>query len=394
MVPVAVVLEDQVEKYGAYVGIAAFFGLAVLALLYFAQARELKRLREWAGRSPERAQELEERVVAQAAMAEAGRRTGSMTLPPRTAPPRRADGLGITGQATQLAQAVGAGPPRTGPGGTVSASAVPLLGPGGTRPAGPPAAARNGTGPEPAVPEAAPAGAEGNGSGPPTQAIPPPSPPAIPRATPQQRPPAPRAASPPPAARPAAVAARRPTPGATPKGRAGGVRSGAGRSPARGSRSAGTVALLVGLAVLVLGGGAFAASQLLGGDEETPAPTNQATAPANQPPASDGGTPGAPTPEAGETTVAVLNGTTQPGLAKRLADRLAGAGYEQPSAETNTRDQAVAASTVFYGDGFRGQASRVARRLEITAVEPMDAETRAVAPSADVVVLVGADQAS
>ena len=59
-------LQDQVEKYGAYVGLAAFIGLAVLSLLYFAQARELKRLRDWAGRAPERAQELQARVVAQA----------------------------------------------------------------------------------------------------------------------------------------------------------------------------------------------------------------------------------------------------------------------------------------------------------------------------------------
>ena len=59
-------LQDQVEKYGAYVGLAAFLGLAVLSLLYFAQARELKRLRDWAGRAPERALELEARVVAQA----------------------------------------------------------------------------------------------------------------------------------------------------------------------------------------------------------------------------------------------------------------------------------------------------------------------------------------
>ncbi len=59
-------LQDQVEKYGPYVGLAAFLGLAVLSLLYFAQARELKRLRDWAGRAPERAQELEARVVAQA----------------------------------------------------------------------------------------------------------------------------------------------------------------------------------------------------------------------------------------------------------------------------------------------------------------------------------------
>src|SRR6187549_4016923 len=64
MVLLALSLQDQVEKYGTYVGIAAFFGLAVLSLLYFAQAREVKRLREWAGRAPERAAELEARAVA------------------------------------------------------------------------------------------------------------------------------------------------------------------------------------------------------------------------------------------------------------------------------------------------------------------------------------------
>src|SRR6187549_4087286 len=66
MVLLALSLQDQVEKYGTYVGIAAFFGLAVLSLLYFAQAREVKRLREWAGRAPERAREIEERAMAQA----------------------------------------------------------------------------------------------------------------------------------------------------------------------------------------------------------------------------------------------------------------------------------------------------------------------------------------
>src|SRR5262245_34835579 len=63
MVFLAFSLQDQVEKYGAYIGIAAFFGLAILSLLYFAQAREVKRLREWAGRAPERAAELELAVL-------------------------------------------------------------------------------------------------------------------------------------------------------------------------------------------------------------------------------------------------------------------------------------------------------------------------------------------
>src|SRR3954453_4934509 len=72
MVLLAFSLQDQVEKYGAYVGIAAFFGLAVLSLLYFAQAREVKRLREWAGRAPERAAEVEAMAIAHA---EEARRT-------------------------------------------------------------------------------------------------------------------------------------------------------------------------------------------------------------------------------------------------------------------------------------------------------------------------------
>src|SRR3954447_7575639 len=63
MVLIAAFVQDQVDKYGVYVGIAAFFGLAVLSLLYFAQAREIKRLREWAGRAPERAAELEQAVT-------------------------------------------------------------------------------------------------------------------------------------------------------------------------------------------------------------------------------------------------------------------------------------------------------------------------------------------
>lgn len=36
-------------------GLASFLGLAVLVLLYFQQARDVRRLREWAGKAPERA---------------------------------------------------------------------------------------------------------------------------------------------------------------------------------------------------------------------------------------------------------------------------------------------------------------------------------------------------
>src|SRR4051812_12063421 len=101
MVPVAITLSDLIEKGGAYAGIAAFFGLAVLAVLHFANARELKRLREWAGRAPERAQELEERVMAQA---EEARRVRAQ---PQTAPAARpATAAGAATAAGQQAPAV------------------------------------------------------------------------------------------------------------------------------------------------------------------------------------------------------------------------------------------------------------------------------------------------
>src|SRR5580765_8250358 len=63
---VAFSLQNKIEQYGAYAGIAAVVGLGVLSMLYFAQAREVKRLREWAGRAPERAAEIEARVTADA----------------------------------------------------------------------------------------------------------------------------------------------------------------------------------------------------------------------------------------------------------------------------------------------------------------------------------------
>jgi hypothetical protein len=79
---------DLVERVGAYVGLAAFLGLAVLALLYFSQARDVRRLREWAGRAPERAVEQAERegeVVERAtevAPATPAAAAGAHSLPP------------------------------------------------------------------------------------------------------------------------------------------------------------------------------------------------------------------------------------------------------------------------------------------------------------------------
>lgn len=62
-------LKDIFLEFGAYAGAAAFIGLSVLALLYFSQARDVRRLREWAGRAPERDAEVRlfaEQLTAQA----------------------------------------------------------------------------------------------------------------------------------------------------------------------------------------------------------------------------------------------------------------------------------------------------------------------------------------
>jgi hypothetical protein len=59
-----------VQEIGSYAGFAAVVGLAVLSALYFSQARDVKRLREWAGRAPERAAEEEARIAAQAQAAQ------------------------------------------------------------------------------------------------------------------------------------------------------------------------------------------------------------------------------------------------------------------------------------------------------------------------------------
>src|SRR3954469_11090307 len=45
------------KDIGSYAGLGAVVGLAVLSALYFSQARDVKRLREWAGRAPERTAE-------------------------------------------------------------------------------------------------------------------------------------------------------------------------------------------------------------------------------------------------------------------------------------------------------------------------------------------------
>ena len=80
-----------IESIGPLLGIAAFLGLAVLAFLLFQQARDVRRLREWAGRAPERAQEAAD-AVQTASEASRADPTGAERAAER--PPTIADRLG------------------------------------------------------------------------------------------------------------------------------------------------------------------------------------------------------------------------------------------------------------------------------------------------------------
>jgi hypothetical protein len=84
--PLALSLSSSFTQIGAIAAFAALAGIAILSLLVFSQARELKRLREWAGRAPERAADLEQRVTTAAAGRVQQQAPGQVHAVPSTAP--------------------------------------------------------------------------------------------------------------------------------------------------------------------------------------------------------------------------------------------------------------------------------------------------------------------
>src|SRR4051812_41161892 len=73
---------EIIQDVGSYAGFAAVVGLAVLAALYFSQARDVRRLREWAGRAPERAAEQAAVAQQQAVGTEAAAQQAARPAPP------------------------------------------------------------------------------------------------------------------------------------------------------------------------------------------------------------------------------------------------------------------------------------------------------------------------
>jgi hypothetical protein len=94
----------------------------------------------------------------------------------------------------------------------------------------------------------------------------------------------------------------------------------------------------------------------------------------------------------GDVTVAVLNGTTVPGLAATLRDQIAAAGFNKGTIN-NFSDQQLAESVIQYTPGHQAEAKAVGRRAGISRREPVTADSRALAGDATVIVIAGADKA-
>jgi hypothetical protein len=99
--------------------------------------------------------------------------------------------------------------------------------------------------------------------------------------------------------------------------------------------------------------------------------------------------PGAVVP--GEVEVAVLNGTSVPGLAAKVGDDVRVNGF-QLGAVTNSSDQ-FDQTVVMYEPGQQRAAKKVANDLGVKPVQPIDRQTEQSSGGADVVVIAGADRA-
>ncbi|GAC1538107.1 MAG: hypothetical protein NVS2B9_04570 [Myxococcales bacterium] len=131
------------------------------------------------------------------------------------------------------------------------------------------------------------------------------------------------------------------------------------------------------IVVALAGAAALALSQLGGGGRTT---TTQAR---STPPA---------TAPAAPVKVAVLNGTTVPGLGHKMGARVRASGLTLGKVG-NTGGKQHATSLVLYAEGEQSAAQMVEGKLGITRIAPSDARTQAAAKGAPVIVVVGADGA-
>jgi hypothetical protein len=431
---------EIIQEIGSYAGFAAVLGLAVLSALYFSQARDVKRLREWAGRAPERSP-VPTPAQTQRVVATPIARPTAQT--PGPAVPRPPGPLPAT--------------PAASPAQAASAGAAPAVakGPAPATPAGAGAVADDDTADDDTaddrdaeagedvtaldtvaheLPDAEEASAESNGNGgsedlpetetgeqgdaddldgEPTDDAPdenvddaeldgdselgddtgewspedehsdleftqehdavttgttmPPRPPQ----------PFPRRAG--------ATAAGRQGRGAILPPYAESRPTADPRSQSSGGRKPLLIAIAGALALAVV---VFGVLQVTGGDDSG---TTDGGGLSATPSDSDDDAASREPIDPASVTVAVLNGTTEAGLAAQIGDQIANEGFVR-GVVTNNSDQARAESVVLYAPGAEREATDVSRRLDIPQREPIDPASQTLAGDATVVVIAGADQ--
>jgi LytR cell envelope-related transcriptional attenuator len=155
--------------------------------------------------------------------------------------------------------------------------------------------------------------------------------------------------------------------------------------------------VLVVAGILILGGAAaFGINELSKDGDTTPPAANNSSAPA-----AESGDSGNEEPKKkraavvpGNVTVAVLNGTTVPGLAKQVGDQVESHGFQLGTvANTADQDQQRAESVVLFAPGHKNEAIAVSRRLSLGQRQPIDPASQELAGDATVVVIAGADLA-
>jgi hypothetical protein len=92
-------------------------------------------------------------------------------------------------------------------------------------------------------------------------------------------------------------------------------------------------------------------------------------------------------------TVAVLNGTSIPGLAAQVGDRVDAEGFTLGTVSNASQASGQRANSVaMYAPGHQSDASSVAKKLGIRNITRVDANTQSIAGDASVVVIVGTDK--
>jgi hypothetical protein len=384
--PLALSVHHFIDTVGADAGFAAIIGLAILVLLYFAQARETANLREQAYEAAQRMAQLEARLTSlarqQAAAAQvAPARPGVRAPAPAPAP------------AFAGAVAMAPGPP-AGVAAPALAAATRLI------PATPvaepqPAYDEHGV----AEPEAEPVDNTALGSLPPATAA------AVGGngsskggvASPPRVTPPPRGTLPPTRGGRPAQAARRPGAASAAAGRAPVAPPPPFSEPPRRRLGLRIAVLLAGalvIAAIVVGLLHFTGS---GGSSN---PT-RASSTSNAPGTSTARRKRTVAVVPSTVTVSVLNGTATNGLAGRISNQLTSAGYKQGRVATAS-DQTRTATIVAYMTGHKADALAVAKSLKLgpASVQPVDPATQAVACpvstqcTSQVVVTVGTDLAA